>query len=236
MLASAGRGRSNLFPGTLRWKEASEALTRAVSADPGRILFLAPPRVGSRAANVARFLESIGAPAAQSIGFGDFAAEVEGSRRAFGWEGVPVYEIQDATMVLSIGADFLGGWVSPVMYSRRYGHMRQGRRELRGRLVHAESRFSLTAWNADRWLPVLPGGELALALGIGRALVVDDLVSNLDSVPASVVSAFADADPLWIETVSGIPADTMREVAADLAAASRPLVLAGASIVRPKLG
>ena len=60
-----------------------------------------------------------------------------------------MYEVQDATLVLSIGADFLGGWVSPVLYSRRYAHMRQGRHELRGRLVHAESRFSLTAWNAD---------------------------------------------------------------------------------------
>ena len=228
-----GSGRFEPVSWDVALDEASSALARAVSADPGRILFLAPPRAGSRAANIARFLQAIGAPSARSIGFGDFAAEIEGSRRAFGWDGVPVYEIQDATVVLSIGADFLGGWVSPVMYSRRYGHMRQGRRELRGRLVHAESRFSLTAWNADRWLPVLPGGELALALGIGQALVVDGLVSNLDGVPATVVSAFADADPDRIAAVTGIPIDAMREVAADLAAASRPLVLAGASIVRP---
>ena len=228
-----GSGRFEPVPWEAALEEASDALARAVSADPGRILFLTPPRAGSRAVNIARFLESVGAPSARSIGFGDFAAEIEGARRAFGWEGVPLYEIQDATMVLSIGADFLGGWVSPVMYSRRYGHMRQGRRELRGRLVHAESRFSLTAWNADRWLPVLPGGELALALGIGRALVADELVSNLDGVSPTVVSAFTDADPVWIEAVSGIPADAMREVAADLAAASRPLVVSGASIVRP---
>lgn len=228
-----GSGRFEPVPWDVALDEASSALGRVVSADPGRILFLAPPRAGSRAANIARFLKSVGAPSARSIGFADFAAEIEGSRRAFGWEGVPVYEIQDATMVLSIGADFLGGWLSPVMYSRRYGHMRQGRRELRGRLIHAESRFSLTAWNADRWLPVRPGGELALALGIGRALVVDDLMSDLDGIPASVVSAFADADPDRIAAVTGIPVDAMREVAADLAAASRPLVVAGASIVRP---
>ena len=228
-----GSGRFEPVPWDVALDEASSELARAVAADPGRILFLAPPRAGSRAANIERFLKSVGAPSARSIGICDFAAEIEGARRAFGWEGVPVYEIQDATMVLSIGADFLGGWVSPVMYSRRYGHMRQGRREFRGRLVHAESRFSLTAWNADRWLPVLPGGELAFALGIGRALVVDNLVPNPDGVPASVVSVFADADPDRIEALTGIPVDAMREVAADLAAASRPLVMAGASIVRP---
>ena len=212
--------------------EVSEVLARVASSDPSRILFLSPPRVGSRAANTARFLGSLGAPPARSIGFGDFAAELEGASRAFGWHGLPVYEIQDATMVLSIGADFLGGWVSPVLYTRRYGHMRQGRRELRGRLVHAESRFSLTAWNADRWLPVQPGGELALALGIGRALVAENLLSTLEEVPASVVSTFADTDLDWIQAASGIPYGAMREVAADLAAASSPLVVAGASIVR----
>ena len=213
-------------------EEAGDALARATSSDPGKILFLSPPRVGSRAVNAARFLETVGAPPARSIGFGDFAAEIAGANRAFGWEGVPVYEIQDATMVLSIGADFLGGWVSPVMYARRYGHMRQGRRELRGRLVHAESRFSLTAWNADRWLPVQPGGELALALGIGRVLVRENLVPTLEKTPASVISVFADTDPDWVAAASGIPVEAMREVATDLAAASKPLVVAGASIVR----
>ena len=209
---------------------AGTALSEALASDPDAVLFLTPPRSGIRTANIGRFLASLGTAPASSTGVGDFGPEIEAARRAYGWKGIPVYEIQDSTYVLSIGADFLGGWVSPVLYSRRYGHMRQGRRELRGRLVHAESRFSLTAWNADRWLPVWPGGELSLALGIGKILVSEGFATP--EAPAAVVSAFVDTDLDSAASLSGIGIDAMRDIAGNLAAASAPVVLAGASIVR----
>ena len=211
------------------WDDAiAEAARALATADPGRILFLARAREGVRSENIARFLDAIGAPPATSIGVGDFAAEREASARVFGRSGLPLYEIQDSTLVLSIGADFLGGWASPVLYSRRYGHMRQGRRELRGRLIHAESRFSLTAWNADRWLPVWPGGELALALAIGHAL----LGERIADAPASVESIFSDVDLEQAAAAAGVPVEAIRRTASELAQASAPVVVAGASMVR----
>ena len=214
---------------SVSWDDAiAEAAGALAAADPGRILFLARAREGVRSENIARFLDAIGAPPATSIGVGDFAAEREASERVFGRSGLPLYEIQDSTLVLSIGADFLGGWMSPVLYSRRYGHMRQGRRELRGRLIHAESRFSLTAWNADRWLPVWPGGELALASAIGHVLLSEQIAD----APASVVSIFADVDLEQAAAASGVPVEAIRQTASELAQASAPVVVAGASMVR----
>lgn len=211
------------------WDEAiTEAAGALAAADPSRILFLAKAREGVRSENIARFLEAMGAPPATSTGVGDFAAEREASERVLGRGGLPLYEIQDSTLVLSIGADFLGGWASPVLYSRRYGHMRQGRRELRGRLIHAESRFSLTAWNADRWLPVWPGGELALALAIGKALL-DERIAD---APASVVSTFSEVDLEQAAAAAGIPVGAIQQTASELAEASAPVVVAGASMVR----
>ncbi len=211
------------------WDDAiAEAARALAAADPGRILFLARAREGVRSENIARFLDAIGAPPATSIGVGDFAAERQASTRVFGRSGLPLYEIQDSTLVLSIGADFLGGWASPVLYSRRYGHMRQGRRELRGRLIHAESRFSLTAWNADRWLPVWPGGELALALAIGQVLLSEQIAD----APTSVVSVFADVDLEQAAAAAGVPVEAIRQTASELAQASAPVVVAGASMVR----
>ncbi len=211
------------------WDDAiAEAAQALAAADPGKILFLARAREGVRSENIARFLDAVGAPPATSIGVGDFAAEREASERVFGRSGLPRYEIQDSTLVLSIGADFLGGWASPVLYSRRYGHMRQGRRELRGRLIHAESRFSLTAWNADRWLPVWPGGELALALAIGHVLLGEQIAD----APASIVSVFADVDLEQAAAAAGVPVEAIRQTASELAQASAPVVVAGASMVR----
>ncbi len=231
-VGSRGEGRFEPVSWETAIGEVGDALAATVNSDPSKVLFLTQSRATLRTANIARFLNSLGAPAPSGIGVGDFAAETEASRRAYGWNGIPVYEIQDSTLLLSIGADFLSGWVSPVLYSRRYGHMRQGRRELRGRLIHAESRFSLTAWNADRWLPVWPGGELALALGIGHVLVTEKLAPALAEAPQELVSAYAETDLEAASSDSGIPVAAIQEVAADLASASAPLVLAGASMVR----
>ncbi len=232
---TGARGEGQFEP--VSWEAALEAVAEAVATqlatDPAKILFLSPPVAGTKAANVARFLGALGAPGARAVGFGDHAAELEASRRCFGWDGLPVYEIQDSTMALSIGADFLGSWHSPVLYSRRYGHMRQGRRGIRGRLVHAEARFSTTAWNADQWLPVLPGGELALALGIGQALLAELPAERVRDAPAPVRRAFSQVDLEAAAESSGITAATIRAAAADLAAADAPLVIAGASMVRP---
>lgn len=228
-LKRAGPRASGQFE-AVSWDDAiTEAAGALAAADPGRILFLARARESVRSENIARFLDAIGAPPATSIGVGDFAAEREASERVFGRSGLPLYEIQDSTLVLSIGADFLGGWASPVLYSRRYGHMRQGRRELRGRLIHAESRFSLTAWNADRWLPVRPGGELALALAIGHVLVGEQIAD----APESVVSIFSEVDLDQAAAAAGVPVEAIRQAASELAQASAPVVVAGASMVRP---
>ena len=227
-----GEGRFEPISWERALEEVSESLARSAASDPGKILYLTRPQASSRSATAARFLESLGAPPARSVGTGDFAAEIEASRRAFGWAGIPVYEIQDSTLVLSIGADFLGGWVSPVLYARRYGHMRQGRAELRGRLIHAESRFSLTAWNANRWLPVWPGQELALALGIGHVLVSEHPAPNVAEVPDEVLATFESVDLPRVSEACGISIEAMRETAAALAQASAPVVVAGASMVR----
>ena len=210
---------------------AQDVLAGAVAKDPSRIVYVSRPGTGTRAVTVARFLDAIGAPPASTLGIADLTVERKAAEIAFGWQGVPVYEIQDATFVLSIGADFLGGWASPVFYSRRFGHMRRGRPGLRGRLVHAESRFSQTAWSADQWLPVRPGGELALALGIGHVLVTEGLAAA-DSVPRAVRDSFASVDLERAVSLCGLESKQILELARALAEASAPLVVAGASIVQ----
>ncbi|MXX52818.1 MAG: 4Fe-4S ferredoxin, partial [Dehalococcoidia bacterium] len=73
----------------------------------------------------------------------------------FGQERIPDFDIENSNFILSFGADFLNTWGSPVRYSRGYGNFRQGDRE-RGTHYHVDSRFSMTAANADKWVPVMP--------------------------------------------------------------------------------
>ncbi len=211
------------------------ALDRAAASLQGasaeQVLYLASAVSGSRSAAVSAFLEGCGYGSARTAGTFDFEVERAAAENAFGWNGIPVYEIQDADFVLSIGADFLGGWVSPVFYSRRFGHMRRGREGVRGALFHAEPRFSQTAWAADRWLPVVPGGEHALALAVG-ALLLRRQGKDGSSLPPALAAALLDADIAGLCAQSGVRQARIEEAAERLASAVAPIVVGGASIVQ----
>jgi anaerobic selenocysteine-containing dehydrogenase len=53
--------------------------------------------------------------------------------------------------------------------------MRRGRPGQRAKIVQIESRASVTATKADEWLPIRPGTEGALALGVAHIIVRDEL-------------------------------------------------------------
>jgi anaerobic selenocysteine-containing dehydrogenase len=111
-----------------------------------------------------------------------FPIESKAAGMVYGWQGLPVYDLGRATYALGIGADFLGGWASPVFYGRQFGHFRQGRPGVRGKLVQAESRFSVTASSADQWLPIRPGADPHFAC---RHADIDrrKLGRNVDGLP-----------------------------------------------------
>lgn len=213
------------------WEEALDAVAALLrDADPTRIVWLGRAESGTRPETVSRFLEALGAEAASTVGVNDFTVERRAAEAVFGWSAPPVYEIQEATYILGLGADFLGGWLSPVLYARLFGSFRQGRPQIRGTLVHAESRFSQTAWAADRWLPVAPGGEQALALALGR-LLIEEHGRGADA-PEELRGAFLQTDLAGAARTVGTELRRIREIAGELAASQAPLVIGGASIVR----
>lgn len=81
------------------------------------------------------------------------------------------FDLRESSFVLSFGCNWLEGWVSPVHQLKAYGHMRQGRRGDRAEIVHVEARMSQSAANADRWIPIKPGTEGALALGLAHTIL-----------------------------------------------------------------
>ena len=95
----------------------------------------------------------------------------------FQQDTMPDFDIENAGYILSFGADFLNTWVSPVRYARGYGEFRQGDRD-RGTFVHVDSRFSMTAANADEWVYVNPGWEGVLALSIAQVMATDGLAGQ----------------------------------------------------------
>jgi anaerobic selenocysteine-containing dehydrogenase len=105
-------------------------------------------------------------------------------KEVFDEERMPDLDIANASYILSFGADFLSTWVSPVKYARGYGEFRQGDRE-RGKMVHVDSRFSMTAASADEWVYVNPGMEGVLALSIAQVIISEGLG---DAAPADLLT------------------------------------------------
>lgn len=233
MKRSGDRGKAQFAP--ISWDDAltmaADAIAKARSAAPGGIVALTRPLAGSRSEALQRFLQAMGAPAPVVCSLDGHAVERKAAEMVFGWKGLPVYDLANAHTALGVGADFLGGWASPVYYHRQFGNFRQARREVRGTLFQAESRLSITAAAADRWLPLRPGSEPHLLLAVGRMLLDLRLARNAEHLPPAVLRAFQSADSAALLASCGLPEERVREVARALGESEAPLVIAGASVV-----
>ncbi|MGI9074583.1 MAG: molybdopterin-containing oxidoreductase family protein [Bryobacteraceae bacterium] len=233
-LHRAGARGSNKFT-TVSWDEAiaavAEKLAKARSTDPSKILFLTNPQPGTRALSIERFLKSLGAPPALTCSLDSLALERKAAELAFGWKGLPRYDLAQARYALGVGADFLGGWASPVYYARQFGYFRQGRPSVRGRLVQAESRMSITASSADEWLPVRPGFEPHLLITITRLLLDAKLARNQEAYFGPEAESVLAADLASLIHASGIDEKRLRRVSRELGESEAPLVIAGTSII-----
>jgi anaerobic selenocysteine-containing dehydrogenase len=170
-------------------------------------------------------------------------------QNVLGQDRLPDFDIENSNYVISFGADWLSTWLAPVRFGRGYGHFRHNRGKARGTLVHVDSRFSMTAANADDWIPVAPGMEGAVALamayvivadGRGSADAVERLVGGHDA--DALEAALGDYTPEKIvdpgsPTYAGIPptirgeesAHVIRRVAMDFATHGPSLAFGGGS-------
>jgi molybdopterin-containing oxidoreductase family iron-sulfur binding subunit len=148
------------------------------------------------------------------------------NRVSFGRDAIPDYAIGEATYLVSFGADFLETWLNSQGYTGDFARMHAFFRGKQGTFVHVEPRLSLTAANADEWLRNAPGTEGALALAMLKVILDEGLQApgaDLTTLRAAIRSADVEA----AAAASGVPADTIKHVARDLAKAKAGLVLGG---------
>jgi anaerobic selenocysteine-containing dehydrogenase len=141
---------------------------------------------------------------------------------------IPVPDIDRTDFLLILGADPYSSngslWTVPDAPGRLKALQARG-----GRFVVVDPRRSRTARAADRYVPIRPGTDAYLLLGMAHELFARDLVApgplaahlaGMDAV-ADLVKPF---DPDTVAPRCGVDADTVRALAADLAAAPRAAV------------
>ncbi len=90
----------------------------------------------------------------------------------YGKRAIPSYHFDNAKVIVSLGADFLGTWLSPAEFSKQYSQKRKvsGEKPELSRHIHFESMMSLTGSNADDRIVHKPSETGAVALAILNAL------------------------------------------------------------------
>ncbi|MDC0034901.1 molybdopterin-dependent oxidoreductase [Chloroflexi bacterium] len=147
-------------------------------------------------------------------------------KEVFGTDSIPEFDIDNSDFILSFGADFLSSWISPTRYARGYGEFRQGH-DHRGKLIHVDSRFSMTAANADQWVHVNPGTEGLLAMSIMQVLSSthsDPIFDELDS--EGILSTYSPAN---VAGAIGVSPDVISQLAEEFSHSQHPIALGGGS-------
>ena len=235
------RGSGDFQPMT--WDDAiGELVSRldviAASGAQASLACWTRPGASARHDLMALFLGRFGAP--PPISFELFSDDV--LRRAnllsFGREQLPTFDLAASRYVISFGADFLGTWNTPVAQSAAYGRMRQGRPGVRGAFVQVESRMSLTGASADEWVPIRPGTDGVLALGLAHVIVRDklrpaDAAGRAGALINGWSRGLADYTPETVERRTGVSAARIERLGRELAE-QRPAVaiIAGAPLAQ----
>jgi len=224
------RARKNGAQVPVSWDEALELLDQKVGPSSGlkgdRFAWFTDTVSGHQAVLLNAHLESVGSK-------NHYVHEVVNSSvwqavcRDMLGDAVPRLHIDEAKAILSFGADFLGTWGSPVSDTVQYASFRTA--SPRGVLVQVEPKMTLTGANADLWVPVRPGTEAVLALGIANVLATRFRV-DITALPAGVRRQIDQYDVNRVTQVTGASGEHLMRIAKFLRERSPSLVLAGATV------
>jgi anaerobic selenocysteine-containing dehydrogenase len=146
-----------------------------------------------------------------------------------GVRAMPGFDVQRSDFVLSFGSGLLDGWGSPVYLFDAHSQWRdQG-----GKLIQVEPRLSRTAAKADQWVPVNPGTEGALALGLAAVIIKESLQD--ETFVSSHSSGFQEwkrlvldgFGPDIVSKITGVQTSVITDLARRFARAKRPLATCG---------
>jgi assimilatory nitrate reductase catalytic subunit len=142
------------------------------------------------------------------------ASSVAGHRRAFGADTVPgVYaDLDEAELIVLVGSN--AAWCHPVLFQR----MLRNKAKSGARIVVIDPRRTVTADDADLFLPIAPGADAALFSGL-LVYLAETAATDIDYVEAHT---------------SGFAAAVARaaDIAPDVAATARATGLSEADVFR----
>lgn len=220
----------------ISWKEAISQVARHLmkmqqQGEPHTLLFLHDTPPGHMRELIGRFCQVYGSPNVVSADGLD--AERLTHLLTQGWFDLAAHDWEETAYVLFFGGSFLEDWQPQVHMLRGYSYMRRGRPNRRARLVQIGPRFSVSAAKADEWIPLLPGRQGALALGMAHVIIrerlydhafVTDHSEGFEDLAVLVLDQYA---PETVAGLTGVPADTIKRLAREFSGSQPAVAIAG---------
>ncbi len=138
------------------------------------------------------------------------------------WTGLPAaslgYDLENTQTIISFGAPLLDGWGTPGYVTRLWAEKAAGADDPQLRIIQIEPSLSRTAARAWQWVQVREGSESALASGLARVLLEQNLVPAHGPIPPITISDAA--------TRTGLSEDAIQNLARALVERQPTLAIA----------
>ena len=145
-----------------------------------------------------------------------------------GKAGLPAYDLSQADVVFSFGADLFGTWLSATRYGIEYGNFRRQTLGKRGYLVQFEPRMSITGAKSDQWVPLRPGTEAQVAQAIAR-IIADQSFGPSERVQRAKALA-GTVDVNAVAQASDVSVDVLTNLARTFATSDRVVAIPGSAL------
>jgi len=188
------------------WDEAERLLASRIGS-LGNVMFIGGSTGPTLSGLVDRFLADVNGTRVEYDAVSD-APLREATRIAYGVDGLPTYDIGAAELLLSFGNDFIDSGSSPVAHNKGLARMSgvDAEGHGKGRFVYLGARLSVTGLNADEWVPIRPGSEAAVALGMAAIIAGP----NASGPYANLLREYSAATAAQ---AAGVDEDVIRELA-----------------------
>ncbi|MCX7677603.1 MAG: molybdopterin-dependent oxidoreductase [Spirochaetes bacterium] len=132
------------------------------------------------------------------------------------------YDFENSNYVLSFGARLFEGWGNHARMHRLLNMWKANNTTI----VQIDSLATRTASLATKWIPVKPGTEIFLALGIAYKLIMNyGKGGNLPELARW--NGLNDFAPDKVSEITGVPVEKIDEISREFANASRAVAVAG---------
>ena len=231
--------RNGIDPGwkPISWDQALEEISNRLkslrdSSQSHRLLLFSGLNSRSSEDMISRFAGAFGTPNVISGTGLDQETENSGNWMADGHYARCAYDLDQTNYLLSFGADLLESSQPVSRFLRKWGKLRREKPN-RVKVVVVQPRYSVTASKSDEWVPIQPGTDGALAMGLAYIIISEELydaefvktwTAGFDRYRQIALSQY---QPEAVSKITGIPVEAIYRIAREFARTKPSVAIRG---------